>query len=295
MAHADEPASTAPREIRAIRVAIATSIIGATVKLTAGFLTGSMSLISSAVDSLGDLIISVVNLGVIRMSDAPPDEEHNYGHARVEGLGAMLEGGFIFAAASFILYEAGHKIVIGEQSHDTTLGIVVMVPILAMTLGTVTYLRKVARETGSLVVKSDALHYETDVWLNLGVLVSLVLVKVTGIPLIDPILSCGIALYMMYASTKVVREGFHVVLDRSLEPEVVARVKAVLDGTTRILSYHDLKTRGGKIPHVDFHVLVRPEMTAKELHDVYLEIRDALRDAVGPSTKVLIHADPEGG
>ena len=295
MAHADEPVSTAPREIRAIRVAIATSIIGATVKLTAGFVTGSMSLISSAVDSLGDLIISVVNLGVIRMSDAPPDEEHNYGHARIEGLGAMLEGGFIFAAASFILYEAGHKIVIGEQSHDTTLGIVVMVPILAMTLGTVLYLKKVARETGSLVVKSDALHYETDVWLNLGVLVSLVLVKVTGIPLIDPVLSMGIALYMMLASTKVVREGFHVVLDRSLEPEVVARVKAILDGTTAILGYHDLKTRGGKVPHVDFHVLVRADMTAKELHDVYLKLRDTIRETVGPSTKVLIHADPEGG
>ncbi len=295
MAHADEPASTAPREIRAIRVAIATSVIGAVLKLSAGFVTGSMSLVSSAVDSLGDLIISVVNLGVIRMSDAPPDEEHNYGHARIEGLGAMLEGGFIFAAASFILYEAGHKIVTGEQSHDTTVGIFVMIPVLAMTLGTVLYLRKVARETGSLVVKSDALHYETDVWMNLSVLVSLVLVKVTGIPLIDPILSCGIALYMMYASTQVVREGFHVVLDRSLAPEVVAKVRAILDGTGSILSYHDLKTRGGKVPHVDFHVLVRADMTAKELHDVYLELRDSIRDTVGPSTKVLIHADPEGG
>ena len=169
-------------EERAIRVAIACSVFGATTKLAAGVVTGSMSMISSAVDSLGDLFVSIANLFVVRYGNLPPDEDHNYGHARIEGLGAMFEGGFIFAAGIFIVYEAIHKALIGEQSHDSMLGIAVMVPVLAATVGTVLHLRKVAKQTDSLVVKSDALHYATDVWVNVGVLVSLCLLYTSPSP-----------------------------------------------------------------------------------------------------------------
>ena len=282
------------REVRAIQVAIACSVIGASVKLTAGFVTGSMSMISSAVDSLGDLFISVVNLFVVRVAAAEPDEEHNYGHGKIEGLGAMFEGGFTFAAGVFIIYEAVHKIYVGEVSHDSVLGIVVMLPVLAMTAATVFYLRKVAKETGSLVVKADALHYTTDVYVNIGVLVSLLLVKLTGKPILDSIISIVIALYMLYSSTHVLREGFGVVMDKSLEPEIVKKISALLTGHAGVLSFHDLKTRAGKIPHVDFHVVVPAAMTAREIHDLYLDLRARVRELTAPEAKVLMHADPEG-
>jgi cation diffusion facilitator family transporter len=279
-------------EVRAIRVAIACSVIGAVTKLGAGVVTGSMSMISSAVDSLGDLIISIANLFIVRYGEEPPDEEHNYGHAKIEGFGAMFEGGFIFSAALFIIYESIHKALIGEESHRSVLGIAVMVPILGLTLGTVLYLRKIARRTGSLVVKSDALHYMTDVWVNVGVLVSLVLVKLTGRPIVDTVISIGIALFMIHSSVTVVRAGFDVLMDKSLEKDVVERITRLLAGCDAIQSFHDFKTRSGKVPHVDFHVVVRSEMTAKELHDLYETLRDRIRAITGPDTKVLMHADP---
>jgi cation diffusion facilitator family transporter len=279
-------------EERAIRVAMVCSVVGAVAKLGAGAATGSMSLISSAVDSLGDLMVSTANLFVVRYGDRPADEEHNYGHAKIEGLGAMFEGGFIFAAGLFIVYEAIHKARIGEVSHDSIVGIGVMLPILAMTIATVAYLRRVARRTGSLVVKSDALHYATDVWVNVGVLVSLVLVKVTGQPLVDTVVSIGIALFMVRSSIEVARDGFDVVMDKSLEGEVVDRIAGLLRSCTAIESFHDLKTRRGRVPHVDFHVVVRPEMTAKELHDLFLALRTGVRAIAGESTKLLMHADP---
>jgi len=282
------------REIRAIQVAIGSAVVGATTKLICGFITGSMSMISSAVDSLGDLFVSIANLFVVRFSSQEPDENHNYGHAKIEGFGAMFEGGFICAAGVFIIYEAIHKMIIGEVSHDSVLGIVVMVPVLGMTGATVLYLRKVARATGSLVLKSDALHYLTDVYMNAGVLVSLLLVKLTGLPIIDPLVSIGLALYMIVASLAIVREGFGLLMDESLERDLVDRVQALLSACTAIESFHDLKTRRGKIPHVDFHVVVRPEMTTKQVHDLFLELRAGLREIVGPPTKVLMHADPAG-
>lgn len=286
------PGPRMSKEIRAIQVAIACSVVGAATKFVAGFITGSMSMISSAVDSLGDLFVSLVNLGVVKLSDQAPDDDHNYGHAKIEGLGVMFEGGFIFAAGGFIIYEAIHKVVVHEVSHDSTLGIVVMVPVLAMTVATVLYLRKVAKQTGSLVVKADALHYATDVYVNIGVLVALVLVKLTGKPIIDSVISIGIALYMLYSSIHVVREGFGIVMDKSLEPETVARIRALLASYPNVLSFHDFKTRRGKIPHVDFHVVVPPETTARAVHDAFLDLQRKIRELVGPTTKVMMHADP---
>jgi cation diffusion facilitator family transporter len=253
-----------------------------------------MTMISSAVDSGGDLMVSIANLFVVRLSDAEPDEDHNYGHAKVEGLGAMFEGGFIFAAGSFIIYEAIHKAMIGEVSHDSVLGIVVMLPLLAITIATVLHLRRVARETGSLVIKADSVHYMTDVFVNLGVLVALILVWLTGEPLVDTVISVGIALYMLYSSMHIVREGFGVVMDKSLDKPTSDKVRGLLGACKAIESFHDFKTRAGKIPHVDFHVVVRPEMTALELHDLFISLRSQIREVVGSSTKVLMHADPVG-
>jgi cation diffusion facilitator family transporter len=280
------------REIRAIQIAIACSVIGAIAKAIAGVVTGSMTMISSAADSLGDLMVSVANLFVVRLADRAPDDDHNYGHAKVEGLGAMFEGGFIFAAGGFIIYEAIHKAMVGEVSHDSLLGIAVMLPILAMTVATVGYLRRVARATGSLVIKADALHYTSDVYVNLGVLVSLGLVWLTREPLVDTVISIGIALYLMSSSIHIVREGFGVVMDKSLDRPTVERVAALLGGCAAIASFHDLKTRSGKIPHVDFHVVVDPAMPARAVHDLYLALRAEIRAIVGPTTKVLMHADP---
>jgi cation diffusion facilitator family transporter len=280
------------REVRAIQVAIACSVIGTVTKFTVGVITGSMSMISSAVDSVGDLFVSLVNLLVVRYANLGPDDDHNYGHAKIEGLGAMFEGGFILAAAGFIAYEAIHKAMIGEVTHDTTLGLVVMLPILGMTFSTVMYLRKVAKATGSLVVKSDALHYMTDVWVNVGVIVSLGLVKLTGKPIVDTVISLVIAVYMIFSSLKVVREGFDVVMDKSLEPEVVTQLQGLLGACKRIESFHEFKTRRGRIPHVDFHVVVPADMNAQSIHDLFIDLQTQIREIVGASTRVQMHADP---
>jgi cation diffusion facilitator family transporter len=286
------PEAAARIEERAIRAAIACSVFGAITKLSAGFFTGSMAMISSGVDALGDCFVSVANLFVIRYGSAPPDDEHNYGHAKIEGLGAMFEGGFIFAAGIFIVYQAILKAITRQAAHDSLLGIGVMLPVLGVTVGTVLYLRKIARETGSIVVKADAVHYLTDVWVNVGVLVSLVLVKLTGVPLVDTVISIGIACFMVYSSLTVVRDGFDVVMDRSLERDVVEQVTGLLQASPQVESFHDFKTRRGKVAVVDFHVVVRPEMTTREVHDLYTELRDAIRKIVGPGTRVLMHADP---
>lgn len=285
---------TTAREVRAIQIAIACSIFGAIVKFSVGLSSHSMAMLASGVDSVGDLCVSAVNLFVVRLAARPADEGHNYGHAKVEGLGAMFEGGFIFSAGLFLLYEATHKALIGEKPHDGMLGIIVMIPLLLVTGGTVLYLRKVAAATKSMVIAADALHYLTDVYVNLGVLAALIIAKVTGWPYVDAIFSAAIAIFMVISSIRVVREGLHVVMDGSLPVEEVRKVKDVLEGIVarRIISFHDLRTRGGRWPVVDFHVIVPGDTPTAVVHDLFVDLQGQIREIVGPETKVLMHADP---
>ncbi|MFZ6184162.1 cation diffusion facilitator family transporter [Nannocystis pusilla] len=280
------------REVRAVQVAMANAIVGAVAKFAAGIASGSMALLSSAADSLGDLFVSAANIVVLRVSHRAPDAEYNYGHAKIEGLGAMFEGGFICAAGGFIIYQAIARAIAGETGHDSFLGIVVMLPLLGLTLATVAYLRRVARETGSLVLKADALHYTVDIWTNLGVLATLILVELTGEPRIDTVVSIALALYLMYSATTIIREGFDVIMDRSLDPALVVELRQLLIACDKIESFHDFKTRGGKLPVVDFHVVVDPDMTTRAAHDLFLELQAGVRAIVGPATKVLVHVDP---
>lgn len=271
---------------------MANAIVGAVAKFVVGIASGSMALLSSAADSLGDLFVSAANIVVLRVSHRAPDAAYNYGHAKIEGLGAMFEGGFICAAGGFIIYQAIARAIAGEAGHDSWLGIVVMLPLLGLTLATVAYLRKVARETGSLVLKADALHYAVDIWTNLGVLAALILVELTGEPRIDTAVSIALALYLMYSATTIIREGFDVIMDRSLDPALVVELRQLLVACDKIESFHDFKTRGGKLPVVDFHVVVDPDMTTKAAHDLFLELQAGVRAIVGPATKVLVHVDP---
>lgn len=282
------------REERAIRLAIACSVTGTVAKLSIGLWTGSMSMVSAATDSMGDLLISTANLFVIRYSGLPADEDHNYGHAKIEGLSAMFEGGFVFAAGLFIVYEAVHTYLLRQPLEGSLVGIGVMIPLLAFTGAVAIHLRKTAATTGSLVLKSDALHYAADVWVNLGVLASLVLVKITGLSVIDTASSIVIAVFMLRSSFSIVRDGFDLVMDKSLDRRAVDQILLLLRQCTKIESFHDLKTRGGKLQYVDFHVDVRPDMTTKEVHDLFLALQGDIRAIAGANTKVLMHADPIG-
>jgi ferrous-iron efflux pump FieF len=282
------------REERALRVAIGASVVGASLKLGVGLATGALSLISSAVDSLGDILLSLANLFIVRFADAAPDEDHNYGHAKAEGLGAMFEGGFIGAAGLFVGYHAVKALLQGATAPASDLAIATMIPVLALTAATVWYMRRVADETGSLVLRADALHYASDVGLNLGVLASLLVARFTGWSWVDGVVSLGIAGWMIRASWQVAQEGVDVLLDRSLPPDAVADVSAIVQAAPGVLSFHDLRTRGGRHPLVDVHVVVDPATTAQELHTLHLHLLAACQARLGDAVRILLHADPEG-
>ena len=281
------------KESKAIKWAIISAAFWTVIKFAVWLTSGSMSMVSSAVDSSGDLIVSIMNFFIVRTSNKGPDEDHNYWHSKLEGLWAMFEWWFIFAAWLFIVYESIHNYILNTEVHSNALSLSVMWVLTIITFFTVIYLRRIAKETDSLVIKSDALHYTTDLYVNIWVFISLILVKLTQISEIDSIVSLGIALYMLYSSTHIIREWFDILMDKALPKEDISLIEQALDDFIKkeIKSYHNLKTRIGKVKHVEFHIIVDEKLNVKELHDIILIIKKDVQEKIKWDSTVHVHTD----
>lgn len=278
----------------AVKWAILSATGGTLVKLIVGLFTGSMAMISSAIDSLGDLVVSILNLFIVKTSEKTADGDHNYGHSKVEWMWAMFEGAFIFSAGLFVIYESIHKLILWSEITNENAGLLVMFFVSIFTFITVRYLKKVADETGSLVIKSDALHYTTDLYMNIGVFISLLIVKITGLSFIDSIISSGIAVYMLYSSYWIIKTGFDILMDKSIPEEEVKIIENILNDYVKewtIKNYHDLKTRQWKINYVEYHIQLDRSTTVKVEHDLFMEMRARIIDKLWTDTKVSVHTD----
>ncbi|HWN72750.1 MAG TPA: cation diffusion facilitator family transporter, partial [Solirubrobacterales bacterium] len=169
----------------AAALSIASNAILIALKLAAGAITGSIAIITEAIHSLIDLVASVIAFVSVRKADEPADEEHLYGHEKVENLAAAIEGILILVGAAVIVYEATHRLVVGSAVESLGVGIAVMGLSVVANLGVSTYLYRRARATDSAALEGDAAHLRTDAFTLIGVLVGLVLVEITGIDAFD--------------------------------------------------------------------------------------------------------------
>lgn len=247
-----------------------------------------MSMISSAIDSLWDLFVSILNLFIVKTSNKEADDCHNYWHSKVEWFWAIFEWWFIFWAWIFIIYESIQHLIIRTEFHDSYIWIVTMCIVTIMTFFTVRYLKRIADLTWSLVLKSDALHYKTDLYVNIWVLASLVLVKLTWVWQIDSVVSILIALYMIYSSSHIIIEGFDLLMDKALPKEEIKNIQKILESSTctNIKSFHDLKTKKWKVKQIEAHVVVEWDMKIKNLQESIQEIKNNIKNELGEDTNI---------
>ena len=187
------------------------------IKLIAGILSGNLALLASAIDSILDMFVSIFNYFAIVTSEKQEDKDFNYGRGKIEALASLLEGLIITFSGIFLLYKAYEKYIKNEKSLYLNESLIIMIISLFATIFLVLYLNKVAKITKSMVIKADAMHYKVDVYSNLAVLLSLILVSLTSYEIIDVIVSVCISLYIIYSSYELIHNGFLVLLDKSLE------------------------------------------------------------------------------
>ena len=247
------------------------------VKLILGVASGSVAVLASAIDSLLDMLVSAFNFFAIKKSEEHPDEEYHYGKAKVQAIAAVIEGTIITISGLYIIYEGIKKLGKGTETTLLTPSILAMTFSIIITYLLVKYLLKVARATDNLVIKADALHYQTDLWSNAAVLVALGLVYMTGMDEIDAIFGLGIGIYIIYSAYEIIQEGIEILLDRALDADIVENIGKIISDHPEITSYHWLKTRtDGDTNYVEFHMVLRPSMLLLEAHRIADEVEDKI-------------------
>lgn len=261
-------------------------------KLVVGMLTGSVSVMAEAVHSLSDLVASFIAYFSVRVSDLPADERHPYGHGKVESLSGLAEALLIFGAAVYIISEASRKLMGEHAAPAVGPGILVMAVSAVANIGVSIYLFRVARATDSLALEADAEHLRTDVYTSMGVLGGLILVKTTGLAIMDPIVAMLVALMILHAAYRLSAEALGPLVDAQLPPGDIEALLAEIRSEPRVLGYHKLRTRkSGSSRYVDAHVQMDDDMSLLAAHQLTEELEDRIRARL-PGTEVTLHTEP---
>jgi cation diffusion facilitator family transporter len=263
-------------------------------KFTVGILSGSVAVLASAVDSILDLFVSLFNYFAISNSEKPADKTFNYGRGKIEALASVIEGVIITLSGIFLFYTAIKKYFTGETSTYLEVSLWVMIVSLIITIALVIYLNIIAKKTNNMVIKADALHYKTDVWTNLAVLVSLALVTLTNNEIFDVLIGGGISLFIIYSAYELIADGVLVLLDRSLDDEITDKIKDIFKSEDEVNDYHFLKTRqAGHNTFVDVHLVFDCVITLMDAHRTSDRIEDKIKK-LNPNTNwiINIHLDP---
>jgi len=263
-------------------------------KFVVGIMSGSVAVLASAMDSILDMLVSIFNYFAISNSEKPADNTFNYGRGKIEALASVIEGVIISMSGLFLLYTAVKKYFNEESSTYIDVSLIVMIISLFVTIMLVAYLNSVAKKTNNMVIKADALHYKTDVWVNAAVLISLVGVWATGYEIIDIVVGGAISIFIIYSAYELIEEGVLVLLDRALDEEVSEKIVNIIKNEKRVNDYHHLKTRtAGGNNFVEVHLVFDCLITLMDAHRTSDRIEDEIKKIDQSRDWIInIHMDP---
>jgi ferrous-iron efflux pump FieF len=256
--------------------------------------TDSVSLLSSLADSLLDVLASLLTFWAVRFSLSPADAEHRFGHGKSEGLAALFQSVIIMGSGGYVCFEAVRRILVPEPVSEPATGIAVILASLAATLALVLFQRHVSRKTGSVAIEADALHYRTDLAVNLSVLAALALTAWTGVQVLDPLVGLGVAAYILWSAVGIAGQSLDILLDREIPNADRDRIRALALEHPAVLGFHDMRTRhGGSNYIVQFHLELDPAINLTRAHVILDEVEERIR-ANYPGCEIIIHPDPLG-
>lgn len=278
---------------RAAALSIASNSVLILVKIGAGLAMGSISVVAEGLHSMLDLVAAIIAFFGIRIASRPPDSEHPFGHGKAESLSASIEGGLIFLAAAVIVFEAGRRIFAGVSLQLLEMGMGVMLLSAVVNIGVSRYLFRVARRTDSVALEADAWHLTTDVYTSLGVLVGLVVVRLTGFNLLDPLIAMGVAVLIVKAAWDVTRKSWTGLLDERLPAEEEGIIAAaILEHGREMVGFHQLRTRkSGSVRYIDLHLVLEKNVTLEQAHKLCDHLEADIKTRL-PGSALNIHCEP---
>lgn len=286
-----------PEHKQLLSAASIASVVTATclllLKVVGYWLTDSVSMLASLLDSMLDIVASVINLIAIRIALTPPDKEHPFGHGKAEALAGLGQATFIAGSACFLMVQAINSLYDPKAITDNPLdlGILIMIISMLATLALILFQRYVYTRTRSIAIKADSTHYLTDLLSNSLVIAALVFVYY-GVPWMDPLMAIAIGLYILYSAWQIVSQSVQMLLDRELDEDIQDNIRRLVFEDPDVEAIHELRTReSGQTQFIQLHIEMDGELKLHQAHDISDRIMNKLQEAY-PSAEILIHQDP---
>lgn len=280
---------------RLMRLATVASMSVAVVLIVAKFLawwvTDSMSMLSSLVDTSLDLVASLVTFFAVRQALTPADSDHRFGHGKAESLAGLVQAGFIAASGVALLLAVAERLINPHQVREEELGLAISALAVVLTLGLVSFQRYVVKQSGSIAIDADMAHYKTDLVASLATGIGLYLSGKLDQPLIDSGVAGLVALYLLHGAWHVGRRSFDVLMDRELPAEVRRRILDIAHSHPDVRGVHELRTRSaGLTTFIQLHIVLDPTMPLGNAHVVGDRVEAMLREAF-PQAEIILHVD----
>jgi ferrous-iron efflux pump FieF len=296
VANARQPLT--PGQIKLIRragvasVSVALSLV--VLKIVAWLATGSIAMLSSLADSALDLLASSMTLVAVRFAFEPADREHRFGHGKLEAIAGLMQAFVILASAGYVAFQAIVRLVAPVAITQPGVGSGVMFFSLALTISLVLFQRFVVRETGSIAIGADEVHYKADILTNVAVLAAIASSTWLGWHWADPLLGLIVVAVILVSVRSIVLHSLDVLLDRELPTERRKEIIQIAKQHSEVLGVHDLRTRtSGTHEFIQFHVELKPEISLRRVHEITDDVEAAVTTKF-PRSEVIIHADPYG-
>lgn len=275
-------------------LSILAAVFTIALKASAYFYTGSIGLLSDALESVINLIAAIVALVIIKIAAQPPDDDHAFGHDKAEYFASGIEGTLIFFAAAGIVYTAVPRVFAPQPLEHLGVGLIVSLAATLINLFVGLLLIKVGKREHSIVLEADGQHLLTDVWTSVGVVLGIVIVGLSGWIIIDPIIALLVAVNIVWTGFQLIKRSALGLMDTAISPETSKEIVRVLDNYVEKqgIAYHALRTRQSGARHfISVHILVPDEWTVQRGHDLTEEIENEICAAISDST-VFTHLEP---
>jgi cation diffusion facilitator family transporter len=277
------------------RIAL-TSVIAAvfltSFKLVVGLLTGSLGILSEALHSGLDLIAAIITLFAVKFADLPADNEHNYGHGKIENLSALIETFLLLVTCFWIIYESINRLITKHPIEVNAFSFIVIITSIVIDFSRSRALYRVARKYNSQALEADALHFSTDIWSSSVVLIGLIAYSLFDFVYADSIAALIVALIVLSVSYRLGRRAFDVLLDRA-PSKIVDQINQVIDKIPGVQKYHDLRVReGGSYKFVELNIHVNKGLSIEEAHSISENVEDEITKKI-PHCKVTVHIEPD--
>lgn len=275
-------------------LSIVIALIVMVLKFSAYIYTGSVGLLSDALETIVNLIAATIALIMIHISEKPADERHEFGHSKAEYFSSAIEGGLIFVAATSIIWFAIPRLINQQSIQNINIGLVVSFGASVINFIVAKVLINNGKKNNSLLLIADGKHLMTDVWTSAGVIAGIVIVKITGLLILDPIIAILVAINILWTGYKLIKDSANGLMDVSIPQDEIEIVENYLSyWKAKNIKYHSLMTRqAGRQRFISLHLLMPGEWTVQKGHDIADIIEEEIEEKFNGPTTVITHIEP---